>query len=152
MSDQQLALPAPWGFADGYSVSLMTRTDMFHPFDPERAKVAIMKFGCPARIADKAVSCLQASDRYDCVLNPALMRYDGDRLRGWLREAGIDLAVNRRPNLDEPGMEERKMRQLRDQVRTPNSQYNAIMREEDARGRRINGPGDVDYIRRLLAA
>jgi hypothetical protein len=108
MSNQQLALPAPYGYNDGYHVTLTAKDG----FDEVGAMDVVMSFGCPRRVAGKAIDCLRASNRYDCVMSPQAWN-DGQYrdLRGRLQNIGCDIELRSRPNYNDPGQPARFARQ-----------------------------------------
>lgn len=99
-------LPAPYGYAEGYHISLRSHEG----FDPAATKSAIMAYGCPGRIADKAISCLKSSNRYDCVVSPQWFSSVG-QLRDKLGRAGVDMETLHKPDPKDPGRMARKLRQ-----------------------------------------
>lgn len=108
MSNQQLALPAPYGYNDGYHVTLTAKDG----FDEPGAIQAVMSFGCPRKVADRAISCLRHSNRYDCVMSPHAWGDGQDRgLRSRLQAVGCDIELRAGPNYNDPGQPARYARQ-----------------------------------------
>lgn len=68
-----LALPRPYG-SDAYAFAHLTLT-VQGELDCTEAKHEMMQFGCPEVYADKAISCLVHSGRYDAYLQ-----------RGWVKQ------------------------------------------------------------------
>jgi len=105
-STQQLALPAPYGYKDGYHISLRAE-EGFNLLETEQT---LVRFGCPRRIAQKAMSCLRNSQRYDCVVSPEWFRDDGRALKQQLFDEGVEVVVLGKPGPD-PGKTARQARQ-----------------------------------------
>lgn len=105
-STQQLALPAPYGYKDGFHISLRSTDDT----NLQATEDVIVKFGCPRRIAQRAISCLRSSHRYDCVVSPEWFRDDGESLRDSLEATGASVELLGKPGPD-PGKAARQARQ-----------------------------------------
>jgi hypothetical protein len=134
----QLTLPAPYGHKEGFHISLRAGEG----FNPNGTKRVIVKYGCPPNIAQKAVDCLCASDRYDCVVSPSWYKYDGRELRHQLAEEGTELKLIDGPDLADPWL--RHNRAHRFAGRTATSAGGAI----DAQNLPRVG---IDSLRRYLA-
>lgn len=102
-----LALSAPYGFAEGFHISLIAEDG----FDARRAEEIIVRFGCPKRVAEKAISCLQYSNRYDCVVSPTWFAYEQSDLRHQLGKTGVEMQVRSRPDPGYIGRAAQKVRQ-----------------------------------------
>lgn len=123
MAKEQLLLPAPYGYAKGFHISL-TAAD---GFDEETTVGVVCMFGCPPRIARKAVSCLKHSGRYDCVMSPQAWGDGLDRnLRAKLAGAGVQLILLSKPNPSDPGLRIRDIRDRRDgSIKRVHDEYEA---------------------------
>lgn len=107
MDSKQLALPAPYGYKDGWHISLRS-VEGFNLLETERT---LVQFGCPRKIAAKAISCLRSSNRYDCVVSPEWFRDDGRSLKTQLDAEGVDVVVLGKPDPNDPGKTARRARQ-----------------------------------------
>lgn len=103
----QLALPAPYGYKEGYHISLRAEEG----FDEPRTEEIIVQFGCPRRIAKKAISCLHSSNRYDCVVSPFWFAHEASYLRVDLAKAGVHCLLLGKPDPAYPGRAAQKARQ-----------------------------------------
>lgn len=126
MSNQQLALPSPYGYNMGYHVSLRAHGD----FDAEGAKEVITGYGCPARVADKAIACLKSSERYDCVMMPYVYWGSHSAIKRRLGQCGVELIELSKPNNAARSLEEQKARERADAER-PGSLYKQIRAEQE---------------------
>lgn len=125
MSQPQLALPAPYGYRKGYHISLRAQEG----FDAENAQAVIMEYGCPRSVADKAISCLKASERYDCVMMPRVFSDNHAALVRKLQASGVELRLLSEPH---PRSREALAVQARQMAesRRPGSRYQQIQLEQ----------------------
>lgn len=144
---QALALPAPYGYKEGFHISLRARDE---GFNPDGARKAIIAYSCPPKIADKAIGCLCASRRYDCVVSPSWFKYEGAELRSKLGKQGVDVELLGRPDLDDPWLRQNRSHRFDGRTATSKGRYLAqpenLPRKTDPYRDLLDYPGLKRYL------
>lgn len=84
-------LTASYGHDSWSGVWISLRADQFE--EPLLRK-ALANYGCAERFADKAVSLLRSSGRYDCCVQGAWIRNTHDRFIATMASAGVTVVMD----------------------------------------------------------